>query len=63
MRLVRPFVITAAAFCFFIDGEAMTFERVAFDIEAHRGGRKVEPVDPDGLPDAAAGVGRDDLAG
>jgi glycerophosphoryl diester phosphodiesterase len=43
MRLVRPFVIIAAAFCFFFDGEAMTFERVAFDIEAHRGGRALFP--------------------
>jgi glycerophosphoryl diester phosphodiesterase len=43
MRLFRPLAIFAAVVCFFINGEAVPFERVAFDIEAHRGGRALFP--------------------
>jgi glycerophosphoryl diester phosphodiesterase len=43
MQPVRCFVIVAAACSFLIGGEAMTFERPAFDIEAHRGGRALFP--------------------
>jgi glycerophosphoryl diester phosphodiesterase len=38
MEAVRPFVIVATAFCLFTGGEVM-----AFDIEAHRGGRALFP--------------------
>jgi glycerophosphoryl diester phosphodiesterase len=38
MAAIHPFAILAAAFCLFINGEVM-----AFDIEAHRGGRALLP--------------------
>src|SRR5271168_3694117 len=38
MTAVRRAAISAAAFCIFISGETM-----AFDIEAHRGGRALRP--------------------
>jgi glycerophosphoryl diester phosphodiesterase len=38
MAVVHRFVISAAVFCFFANGEVM-----AFDIEAHRGGRALFP--------------------
>ena len=38
MAAIHPFAMAAAALCLFINGEVM-----AFDIEAHRGGRALLP--------------------
>jgi len=43
MTTFRPATLAAAAFCFCIGGEAMSFNNAAFDLEAHRGGRALFP--------------------
>jgi glycerophosphoryl diester phosphodiesterase len=43
MAVVRRFAIAAAALCFLISGEVMSGKALAFDIEAHRGGRALLP--------------------
>src|SRR4029077_19645591 len=43
MTMFRPATLAAAAFCFCISGEAMSSNNMAFDIEAHRGGRALFP--------------------
>ena len=42
MTIFRPAAL-AVAVLFFISGEAMAFDKAAFDIEAHRGGRALFP--------------------
>src|SRR6201996_8980886 len=39
----RLAAMAVAAFCFFTHGEAMSLDIMAFDIEAHRGGRALFP--------------------
>ena len=44
MAALRPLIIIAAALCVFVSGEVMTSRQaLAFDIEAHRGGRALFP--------------------
>ena len=43
MQTVHRLAIVAAAFCLLIGGEVMSEEALAFDIEAHRGGRALFP--------------------
>ncbi len=43
MVVVHRLAIVAAALCFLIGGEVMSGEALAFDIEAHRGGRALFP--------------------
>ena len=43
MAVVRRLAIAAAALCFLISGEVMSGKALAFDIEAHRGGRALLP--------------------
>src|SRR5580700_11435318 len=43
MAVIRCFAIATIALCLLANGGAMAFERIAFDIEAHRGGRALFP--------------------
>src|SRR5664279_1646550 len=43
MVVMRALAIAALVFCSFIHGAAVAFDNVAFDIEAHRGGRALFP--------------------
>src|SRR5450631_2893593 len=43
MVVTRALAIAALVFCSFIHGAAVAFDNVAFDIEAHRGGRALFP--------------------
>jgi glycerophosphoryl diester phosphodiesterase len=43
MAVIRCFSVAAIALCLLANGEVMAFERMTFDIEAHRGGRALFP--------------------
>jgi glycerophosphoryl diester phosphodiesterase len=43
MTVFRPATLAAAALCFCMSGAVMAFDKSAFDIEAHRGGRALFP--------------------